>query len=65
VVLIILAMGLLSASILLLEQYHDAAAELRRLAGRFLITTTIELVVIGLATAIIDVLPGLALGVTL
>jgi hypothetical protein len=64
VVLIILAIGLLSVSILLLEQYHDAAAEPRRLARRFSITTTIELAIIGLATAIIYVLPGLALGVT-
>jgi hypothetical protein len=64
VVLIILAIGLLSIAILLLEQYHGAAAEPRRLARRFSITTTIELVIIGLATAIIYVLPGLALGVT-
>jgi hypothetical protein len=65
VALIILAIGWLSGVILLLDQYHDAAAERRRLARRFLITTTIELAVIGLATAIIYVLPGLALGVTL
>lgn len=65
VALIILAIGWLSVAILLLEQYHDAAAEPRRLARRFFMTTTIELAVIGLATAIIYVLPGLALGVTL
>jgi hypothetical protein len=63
--LIILAMGCIAGAVLLFEQYHDAAAEPRRLARRFLITTTIELAVIGLATAIIYVLPGLALGVTL
>ena len=63
--LIILAMGWIAGAVLLFEQYHDAAAEPRRLARRFLITTTIELAVIGLATAIIYVLPGLALGVTL
>jgi hypothetical protein len=65
VALIILAIGWLSGVILLFDQYHDAAAERRRLARRFLITTTIELAVLGLATAIIYVLPGLALGVTL
>jgi hypothetical protein len=65
VALIILAIGWLAGAILLFEQYHDAAAERRRLARRFLITTTIELAIIGLATAIIYVLPSLALGVTL
>ena len=65
VVLIILAIGWLAGAILLFEQYHDVAAERRRLARMFIITTTIELAVIGLATAIIHVLPGLALGVTL
>jgi hypothetical protein len=64
-VLLILAIGWLAGAILLLDQYHDAAAERRRLARMFIITTTIELAVIGLATAIIHVLPGLALGVTL
>lgn len=64
VALIILAIGWLSGAILLLEKYHDAAAERRRLARMFLITTVVELAVIGLASAIIYVLPGLALGVT-
>jgi hypothetical protein len=64
VALIILAIGWLSGAILLFEQYHDAAGERRRLARMFLITTIVELVVIGLATAIIYVLPGLTLGVT-
>ncbi len=62
VVLIILAISLLVVSILLLEQYHGAAAEPRRLVKRFFLTTTIELAIIGLATAIIYVLPGLVLG---
>jgi hypothetical protein len=64
VALIILAIGWLAGAILLFEQYHDAAAERRRLARMFLMTTTIALAVIGLATAIIYVLPGLALGIT-
>jgi hypothetical protein len=64
VALIILAIGWLAGVILLFEKYYDAARERRRLARMFLITTAIELAVIGLATAIIHVLPGLALGVT-
>jgi hypothetical protein len=65
VALIILAIGWLAGVILSLEKYYDDAGERRRLARMFLITTAIELAVIGLATAIIHVLPGLALGVTL
>lgn len=65
VALIILAIGWLAGVILSLEKYHDAAGERHRLARMFLITTAIELAAIGLATAIIYVLPGLALGVTL
>jgi hypothetical protein len=64
VVLIILAIGWLAGVILLLEKYYDAAGERRSLARMFLITTAVELAVIGLATAIIYLLPGLALGVT-
>jgi hypothetical protein len=64
VALIILAIGWLAGAILLFEQYHDAAAERRRLPRMFLITTVVELAVIGLASAIIYVLPGLTLGVT-
>lgn len=62
--LIILAIGLLSVAILLLEKYYDAAGERRSLARMFLITTAVELAVIGLASGTIYVLPGLALGVT-
>jgi hypothetical protein len=64
VVLIILAIGLLTVAILLFEKFHDAAAESRRLARMFCMTTAVELAIIGLATAIIYVLPGLALDVT-
>jgi hypothetical protein len=64
VVLIILAIGWLAGVILLLEKHYDAAGEPRCLAKMFLITTVIELAVIGLASAIIYVLSGLALGVT-
>jgi hypothetical protein len=63
--LIILAIGWLVGVILLLEKHYDAAGERRSLARMFLITTVVELAVIGLATAIIYVLPGLALGDTL
>ena len=65
VALIILAIGWLSGVILLFEKYYDAAGERRRLARMFLITTAIELVIIGLASGTIYALPGLALGVTL
>ena len=64
VALIVLAIGWLSAVIVLLDRYHDAAGDRRRLARKFLIVTTIELAVIGLASATIYALPGLALGVT-
>jgi hypothetical protein len=64
VVLVILAIGWLAGAILLLEKYYDAAGERGRLAEMFLITTAVELAVIGLASAIIYVLPGLTLGVT-
>jgi hypothetical protein len=63
VVLIILAIGWLVGAILLLEKYYDAARERRRLAKMFLITTAVELAVVGSASAIIYVLPGLTLGV--
>jgi hypothetical protein len=64
VVLFILALSLLAVAILLLEKYLDATTELRRLARWFSVTTTIELAIFGLATAIIYVLPGPALDVT-
>jgi hypothetical protein len=64
VVLFILAITLLAVAILLLEKYHGAAAEPRRFARMFCMTTAVELAIIGLATAIIYVLPGLALDVT-
>ncbi len=64
VTLIILGVILLVVSILLLEQYHGAAAEPRLLVKKFVITTIIELGIIGLATAIIYQLPGLVMGGT-
>ncbi len=63
-VLLILAITLLAVAILLLEKYFKAVAEPRRLVRMFSVTAAIELAIIGLANAIIYLLPGLALDVT-
>jgi len=62
VALVFLAIGWLIAVILLLRGYSEAARDGRRLAVSFAKTTAIELIVLGLASAIIHWLPGLALG---
>ena len=62
VVLLILAISLIAVSILWLEKYNDAAAEPRRLARWFTVTTIIELSVLGLATMIIYVFSDQILG---
>lgn len=61
VALIFLAMGWLAGTVLLLPSYCKAADEGRRLAVSFVKTTAIELIVLGLASAIIHWLPSLAL----
>lgn len=61
VALIFLAIGWLAGTISLLRSYSKAADEWRRLAVSFVKTTAIELIVLGLATAIIHWLPTLAL----
>ena len=61
VALVFLAIGWLIAVILLLRGYSEAARDGRRLAVSFAKTTAIEIVVLGLASAIIRWLPSLAL----
>ena len=62
IVLFILAISLIAFSILWLEKYQDAAAEPRRLARWFTVTTIIEFFVLGLATMIIYVFSDQILG---
>jgi len=61
VALVFLAIGWLAGVILLLRGYSEAAKEGRHLAVSFVKTTAIELIVLGLASAIIQWLPSLAL----
>jgi hypothetical protein len=63
VILFILAISLIAFSILLLEKYHDAAAEPRRLGRWFAVTTIIELTVLGLAATIFYVISDQILGI--
>lgn len=60
-VLIVLAIAWLAGVIVLFERYVHVAGEGRRLAKLFLVTIAIELVTLGLATLVIEVLPGLVL----
>ena len=61
VALTFLAMGWLAGTIVLLPSYSQAAGEGRRLALSFVRTTAIELVALGLASAIVYWLPPLLL----
>ena len=62
VVLFVAAIGWIVGAVVLLERYLDVAGEHRVLAKRFLVTTVVELVVIGMAAIAMWALPGLALG---
>ena len=62
VVLFVAAIAWIVGAVVLLERYLHVAGEHRVLAKRFLVTTVVEFVVIGLAAVIMWGLPGLALG---
>jgi hypothetical protein len=61
VALVFLAIGWLAGIILLLASYSKVVGEGRRLAVSFVKTTAIELIIFGLASAIIYWVPSLAL----
>ncbi|HUV94886.1 MAG TPA: hypothetical protein VMX14_08675 [Anaerolineae bacterium] len=61
VALILLAIGWLAGIILLLASYSKVVGEGRRLAISFVKTTAIELIVLGLGSAVICWVPSLAL----
>jgi hypothetical protein len=61
VALVLLTIGWIVAIILLLVRYLRVYSAIRRVWRVFLITTVVELIVIGLSTAIVYYLPGLAL----
>ena len=64
VILFVAAIAWIVFTVILLERYTEVAQEHRVLARRFLVTTIVQLAVIGLAALTMWGLPGLMLGRT-